>query len=306
MATVKESLRAHEDSLFNVLRDRYKWLLTGKAVAYLEDGDFDVIHNHLGWRLLPFARRFQHKMVTTLHSPLDPPEQQVVLEPYAHYNYASISLNQRKGMPELHFVGNAYNGIAVDKFTVGDGKEGYLAFLGRMSPEKGPLEAIKVARATGKPLRMAAKVDTVDKAYFEKEVRPLIDGQHITFIGEVNHEQKVSFLGNASALLMPIQWEEPFGLVTIEALACGTPVIGLARGSLPEIIVDGKNGFLCKTVEEMIERVDDLRTIDRAQCRQDAEQRFSVRRMAESYLEIYETLAKTKSRPTKQRAAVRG
>ena len=290
VATTPESLRAHAGSQFDMLRDRYKWIITGKAVELLEDGDFDIIHNHLGWRLLPFARRFKHKLLTTLHSPLEPPEQQVVLEPYADYAFASISLNQQRGMPGLHFAGNAYNGIDVARFKASDGDGGYLAFLGRMSPEKGPVDAIKIAKATGQRLRMAAKVDVVDKKYFEKEVLPLVDGQQIEFIGEVVHEQKVAFLGQAKALLMPIHWEEPFGLVNTEAMACGTPVIGLRRGALPEIIEDGISGFLCDDVSMMIMRVGELDTIDRSACRTRAEALFSKRHMAQSYLEIYQAV----------------
>jgi glycosyltransferase involved in cell wall biosynthesis len=297
--TVPESLRAHAGSQFDVLRDRYKWIVTGKAVELLEDGDFDIIHNHLGWRLLPFARRFKHKLVTTLHSPLEPPEQQVVLEPYAGYAYVSISLNQRKGMPGLHFAGNAYNGIDVERFTVGDGSGGYLAFLGRMSPEKGPVDAIKAAKASGQRLRMAAKVDVVDKEYFESEVLPLVDGKQIEFIGEVGHDQKVEFLGKARALLMPIHWEEPFGLVNIEAMACGTPVIGYTRGALPEIIEDGISGFLCDDVDAMAKRVGDLEKISRQACRARTEALFSKRHMAQAYLEIYQAVLDSQQGPVR-------
>lgn len=281
------ALRAETEPKFAKFREYFKYIYTGRVLEILEDNDFDIIHNHLGWRLLPFSRRFHSKLLTTIHKSVYDPDQKVGYEPYTHYAYTSISKNQELGMPELNFVGTAYNGIEVDRFTVGDGKGEYLAFLGRMSPEKGPLEAIEIAKAAGKKLRMAAKVDITDQAYFDANIKPLIDGEQIQFIGEVNHEQKNEFLGNASALLMPIQWDEPFGLVTVEAFACGTPVIALKRGALPEVIKDGEVGFLCDTVDQMIERVGDLPKINRQACRDYVEERFTARRMAESYVNIY-------------------
>lgn len=292
VSIVDESLRSHPGSDFDAMRERYKWIATGKCIELLEDGDFDIVHNHFGWRLLPFARRFAQKMVTTTHSPLDVTAQQIVMEPYADYNYISISMSQRKGMPQLHYVGNAYNGIDVESFHLGKDDGGYLAFLGRLSPEKGPLEAIKVAKATGQKLKLAGKVDHVDQAYFDTVIKPHIDGEQIEFIGEVNHQQKDAFLGGASAFLMPIHWEEPFGLVVVEAMACGVPVLALRRGSIPELVIDGKTGYVCKTLEELTRRVADVPAISRETCRQHVRDNFSMRGMANAHVAIYEEVAK--------------
>ncbi len=283
------SLRAAEsDAIRKAFREQLKILYVGKQLEVLEDGDFDIIHNHNEWQLLPFARRIKNRLITTTHLPfLSDPAQRMLYEPYKDYAFVSLSLRQREGLPTMNYVGNVYNGIEVDNFTVGAGDGGYLAFLGRMSPSKGPMEAIKIAKATGMKLKMAAKVDEVDKAYFEEKIKPLIDGEQIEFIGEIGHERKVEFLGHARALLEPINWEEPFGLVTIEAFACGTPVIAIAKGALPEVIDDGKVGFLCNSVDEMVERVKQLGDIDRGHCRSYVESRFTARIMAENYLAIY-------------------
>lgn len=283
------SIRSDETMLR--YRDRFKFIGTGRVVDMLRREAFDIVHNHLGWRLLAFMHLIETPMLTTLHGPLTGEDQRVTFGEYKTANYVSISNNQRAGMPDLHFVANVYNGIAVDKFKLGPPERSYLAFLGRMSPEKGPVEAIKIAKASGSQLRMAAKIDPVDAAYFEREVKPLIDGKQIQFIGEVNHERKLSFLGNAAALLMPINWEEPFGLVVPEAMACGTPVIGLRRGSLPELIIDGKVGFICSTLDEMVQRVADVGTIDPQVCRHHVIDNFSIARMVDGYLEAYTLVA---------------
>ncbi len=282
------SLRADPKML--QFREKYKYIGTGKAIDILRAGSFDVIHNHLGWRLLPFVGTLSTPVVTTLHGQLCTEDQRVSFAPFAERSFVSISLSQRRGMPALHYVGNVYNGIEVERFSVGTGSRSYLAFLGRMSPEKGPVEAIRVARAAGIPIKLAAKVDAVDKVYFEQEVAPLLDNKTATFIGEVNHAQKVELLQHAVALLSPIQWEEPFGLVNVEAMACGTPVIALGRGSLPELIADGKTGYICKTVEEMTAKVAVVDRLDRAACRAAVEQRFSASAMARNYLAVYQQI----------------
>ena len=279
------------DPLMVKYRNIYSYSGTGRILQLLREHRFDIIHNHFGWQILPFATLVNTPIVTTLHGPLNAIDQQLCFGPYADENFVSISNNQRKGMPQLHYVANVYNGIQTDAFSGGKTRRDYLAFLGRISPEKGIVEAIQVARAANVPLRIAAKVDPIDQTYFRRKVRPLIDGKFITFIGEVRHAEKVTFLQGARALLMPIQWEEPFGLVNIEALACGTPVIGLKRGSLPEIIDDGKTGFLCNDENDMATCVAKLPALNAAVCRAAAEQRFSARTMAESYLTVYKTLA---------------
>lgn len=290
LEVIPQSLRTYLPPELQPFRERYKYICTGRVLDLLDQHEFDIVHNHLRWRLLPFANYIKAPIATTIHVALNLPEEKVCFEPFADANYVSISLNQRLAMPNLNYVGNVYNGIEVEKFAIGNGAGGYLAFLGRMSPEKGPLDAIKIAKATGQKLKMAAKVDLADKAYFESEIKPLVDGKQIEFIGEVNHEAKVDFLGNASALLMPIHWEEPFGLVTVEAFACGTPVIGLAQGSLPEIIADEKVGYICENVDEMIARVSDLPQIDRTACREYASEHFSAEHMAKDYLKVFQQI----------------
>lgn len=288
----KRPLREIEELKNLQLRDTYKFMGVGKAVAYLAKNKFDVIHNNIGWRLLPFEEILGCPVVTTLHGPLDIAYQQRVYGEYRSSRYISISLNQRKPMPELNFIANVYNGIDISKFRFYPKHKDYFAFLGRMSPEKGPVQAIKIAKAAGVKLVMAAKVDAVDEEYFRKEVEPLIDEDQIKFVGEVDHEGKLELLGNAKALLAPIQWEEPFGLFFVEAMACGTPVISMRRGSVPEIILDKKTGFICDSSEEAVEKIKDLDTIDRKFCFDYASDKFSAAHMAENYLKAYEKAVK--------------
>ncbi|MEO8065929.1 MAG: glycosyltransferase family 4 protein [Candidatus Doudnabacteria bacterium] len=270
------------------LRDAYKYMGTGEILSYLYKSKFDIVHNHLGWRLLPFAKIIPCPIVTTLHGPLDVPYQQVVYSKYKEANYVSISLSQRKPMPELNFVGNVYNGIDMAKFKFFPEPKDYFAFLGRMSPEKGPVQAIEIAKLSGVKLIMAAKVDSVDQIYFDKNVKHLIDGEQIKFIGEVDHAGKLELLGNARALIAPIQWEEPFGLFFTEAMACGTPVITMKRGSTPEIIVDGKTGYLCNNVDEAVAAVKKIDKINRKDCFDHVQINFSTQKMSADYVKVYE------------------
>lgn len=284
----KRPLREISELKDLTLRDTYKFIGVGKVVSYLAKNKFDVVHNNIGWRLLPFEEILGCPVVTTLHGPLDIPYQQRVYGEYKNSRYVSISLNQRKPMSELNFIANVYNGIEVDKFKFFAKSKDYFAFLGRMSPEKGAVQAIKIAKAAGVKLLMAAKVDAVDEDYFKKEVEPLIDEDQIKFVGEVDHEGKVELLGNARALLAPIQWEEPFGLFFVEAMACGTPVISMRRGSVPEIVIDKKTGFICDSLEEAIEKTREIDKIDRDFCHKHVQENFSAAHMAEAYVKAYE------------------
>jgi glycosyltransferase involved in cell wall biosynthesis len=269
------------------LREAWRHVGVGRVVSYLLKEKFDIVHNHVGWDLLAFKDILSTPTVTTLHGPLNIPSHQEMYRVLKAENYVSISLSQRRPMPDLHFVGNVYNGVDMEAFRFFPQPKDYLAFLGRMSPEKGPVQAIQVARKTGMRLIMAAKVDPVDEEFFEREVKPLIDGKQIVFIGEVGHKDKVKLLGNAKALLSPIQWEEPFGLVFIEAMACGTPVLTFRRGSVPEIVEDGVTGFACRTMEEMVEKAALLETIDRRACFDRVREHFSAKRMTEKYVDVY-------------------
>lgn len=269
------------------LRDAYKYMGVGAIISYLSQYRYDIVHNHLGWRLLGFESVISSPVITTLHGPLDVDYQKHVYRAYSRSAYVSISLNQRRPLTDLNYVANVYNGIDTAIFPVSLQAKDYFAFLGRMSPEKGPIQAIQVAKQAGVKLIMAAKVDAVDQAFFEREVKPLIDGQQIQFIGEVDHQGKVALLGSAKALIAPIQWEEPFGLYFIEAMACGTPVITMKRGAAPEIVIDNKTGFLCTDLEEAVSKVGQIDKIDRATCAAHIEAHFSVEKMTADYLAAY-------------------
>lgn len=286
------SVREMPDATDMNFRNAYKYIGLGKVAEYFSQNRFDIIHNNLGWRLLAFEKILGSPVITTLHGPLDVPYQQKVYGTYKSSNYVSISLSQRKPMPELNFVANVYNGLDMAKFKFFPEPQDYFAFLGRMSPEKGPVQAIKAAKAAGIKLIMAAKVDAVDKAYFEKEVQPLIDGEQIKFIGEVDHAGKVELLGGAKALLGLIQWEEPFGLFFTESMACGTPVIAMNRGSVPELIQDGVTGYVCNSQEEAVAAISKVGKLDRKTCYEHVLNNFSSVQMAEGYLGAYQKIAR--------------
>jgi glycosyltransferase involved in cell wall biosynthesis len=202
--------------------------------------------------------------------------------------FVSISNSQRRHSPKLNYVDTIYHGIYPDEFEFNGTPGDYLAFLGRIHPQKGPVHAIKIARATGQKLIIAAKTDPAEFEYLRKRVKPLIDGKQIIFLGEVGQAEKVKLLKNARALLSPLQWDEPFGIVNLEAMACGTPVITMRRGSMPEIIEDGKTGFLCRSSAEMRAAIQKIDTIDRSYCRKYVEQHFTAREMAENYIKVFD------------------
>jgi glycosyltransferase involved in cell wall biosynthesis len=273
------------------LREAWRHVGAARVVSYLLRERFDVIHNHIGWDFLAFRDVFDAPIVTTLHGPLNIPSHQEMYRVYRDENYVSISFSQRRPMPDLNYVGNVYNGVDTDTFPFFSRPQDYVAFLGRMSPEKGVVQAIEAARRAGVRLVMAAKVDPVDENFFRKKVKPLIDGRQTVFIGEVGHREKVKLLGNARALLAPIQWEEPFGLVFIEAMACGTPVLTFSRGSVPEIVEDGVTGFACRTMDDLVAKVGRLDDLDRKKCVERVRGSFSARKMTEQYLEVYRKAA---------------
>lgn len=259
-------------------------------------GEFDVIHNHLGHQLVPFADLIQTPVVTTLHGAFRCEHFCGFAKQYAHHPLISISYYQRTLCPDLNYVGNVYHGLELEKYKPNEqapvkGAESYLAFLGRFSKEKGPAEAIRIARETGYKLIMAGKVNDWEQDYFDAEIAPHIDGDRIRYIGEVQHEQKIELLANAAATLCPISWPEPFGLVFAESMACATPVIALRNGSIPELISQHISGFYGDTVEELIEAVRHLEQFDRIAVRRHAEHQFSRRRMIENYLDVYRALS---------------
>jgi glycosyltransferase involved in cell wall biosynthesis len=251
----------------------------------------DQIHFHCDYFHFPFTRRLGVPHVTTLHGRLDIPDLALLYEEFRDQPLVSISEFQRRPVPNARWVGNVYHGLPVDLLRpLADGPGDYLAVLGRISPEKGVDRAIDIAERAGMPLKIAAKVDPADKVYFEQVIEPLLDKPHVEYLGEIGDTAKQEFLGRARALVFPIDWPEPFGLVMIEAMACGTPVVAFERGSVPEVIEDGKSGFVVSDVDEAVEAVTHLEEIDRAECRAEFERRFTAERMAADYLAVYRTL----------------
>jgi glycosyltransferase involved in cell wall biosynthesis len=260
--------------------------------------DFDVIHSHLDWVHLPLLRRLEVPFVTTMHGRLDLPSLSALTRRFASTPMVSISDHQRIPLPDLNWVDTIYHGLPEKLLSASFRPEGgYLAFLGRVAPEKGPDVAIRIAKAAGLTLRIAAKIPRSESRFFKEKIRPLLDSNRVEFIGEVGEREKAEFLGNAAALLFPIDWPEPFGLVMIEAMACGTPVIAWRRGSVPEIIDHGRTGFIVESEEEAVEAIGRLRELDRRTVRAVFEQRFTARRMAEDYLRCFEMLSSRRGSP---------
>ncbi len=253
--------------------------------------EFDVFHFHMDYWPFSLFSRQRTPFVTTMHGRLDLPELQPVFNTFPYVPIVSISDAQRAPLPQANFVRTVLHGLPENLLTPQPGPQDYLAFLGRIAPEKGPDRAIRIARACGIPLKIAAKVDKADQVYFETVIRPMLAGGGVEMIGEISDAQKPAFLSGAVGLLMPIDWPEPFGLVMIEAMACGTPVIAFNYGSVPEIIEDGLTGFIVSDEAGAITAVQKLPTLSRAGVRQRFEQRFTARRMAEDYLTIYRSLA---------------
>lgn len=252
--------------------------------------EFDIIHYHVDYLHFPLSRRLGRPQVTTLHGRLDIPDLVPLYREFRDMPVVSISNAQREPLPFANWQGTVYHGLPLDLYTFRPEPGRYLAFLGRISPEKRLDRAIRIALRTGLELKIAAKVDRVDKEYFESVIKPLLKEPGIEYLGEIGEGEKDEFLGNALALLFPIDWPEPFGLVMIEALACGTPVIAYRRGSVPEVLEDGVTGFIVHGFEDAVRAVEEVHKIDRARCRAVFEERFSARRMAQDYLAIYQNL----------------
>jgi glycosyltransferase involved in cell wall biosynthesis len=259
--------------------------------VYRRAHEFDVIHCHTTYLGLPLTSFTATPTVLTHHGRLDVRELRPVFHAYPGVHHVSISDDQRRPLSGLNWTKTVYHGLPLELYPFAPqsrGHDPFLLFLGRISPEKRPDSAIRIACRAGLPLRIAAKVDRVDSAYFETTIRPLLDHPLVEFIGEVDEAQKCALLGDALALLFPIDWPEPFGLVMIEALACGTPVIARRRGSVPEVVRDGVTGFVCETDEEMVTAVQKTALLERAACRHAFVERFSVQRMTRDYVAVYE------------------
>jgi glycosyltransferase involved in cell wall biosynthesis len=272
-APLKSDLAAHMTMLAEVLK---------------RADDFDVIHFHTDIAHFPFFSRWADKTITTLHGRLDLKDLPGVYERWPEFGLVSISDDQRRPLPFANWKATVHHGMPADLYRFQAESKGYLAFLGRISPEKRPDRAIQIATKLGKPLKIAAKVDAADKIYWETVIKPMIDGNPlIEFVGEIGDHQKSAFLGGAEALLFPIDWPEPFGLVMIEAMACGTPVVAFRCGSTAEIVEDGETGYLVETLEQAVAAADRASLLDREAIRAHFELRFSAVAMARRYLDVY-------------------
>ncbi len=271
-APLKSDLAAHLSMLDEVRR---------------RQDDFDVIHFHTDMAHFPMFETVAARTLTTLHGRLDLKDLADVYQRWPRFPLVSISDAQRIHLPHANWTGTVHHGMPPANYQFCGEPQGYLAFLGRISPEKGPDRAIAIAKAAGLPIKIAAKVDAADKVYFDTLIKPLLDHPLVEFIGEIGDGEKSAFLGGALALVFPIEWPEPFGLVMIEAMACGAPVIAFRHGSAPEIIEDGVTGFLVDGVAEAAQAVARLPELDRAAVRARFDSRFTSRAMAEAYLELY-------------------
>jgi glycosyltransferase involved in cell wall biosynthesis len=259
--------------------------------------EFDVLHFHTDYFPLSLFSRQRTPFVTTLHGRLDLLEFKLVYETFPEAPFVSISDHQRRPIPSLNWVRTVHHGIPARLLTPQPVRQRYFAFLGRISPEKGADKAIRITAEAGVPLKIAAKIDAADQAYWDNEIAPLVArSPHVEFIGEINDAQKPAFLSGAHALLFPIDWPEPFGLVMIEAMACGTPIIAFNRGSVPEVIDHGLTGFIVPDEAAAVAAIGNLDKLDRKAVRAQFDRRFTARRMAEDYLSVYEELCAA-SRP---------
>jgi glycosyltransferase involved in cell wall biosynthesis len=253
---------------------------------------FDILHFHIDFLHAPLVHEFSHPTLTTLHGRLDLPDLPAFYRVFPRLPVVSISSDQRRYLPHVNWVGTVPHGIPADLLAFQPHPSGgYLAFLGRISPEKRPDRAIEIATRTGLPLKIAAKIDRADQAYWNEEIRPMIQAHsNVEFVGEINESDKARFLGEAAALLFPVDWPEPFGLVMVEAMACGTPTVAFECGSVPEVLEDGASGFIVDTLEQAVHAVRQIASLDRAKVRSEFERRFTAERMASCYLEIYDKL----------------
>lgn len=269
----------------------YDWVHVAGAIEYARN--FDIIHNHAGELVMASSRLTDVPMLSTMHC-LTTRDTQFVWECYEGY-YNTISHAQRAAVPPTsgRYAGTVYNAIDVASFPFSAEKDGYLLSLNRISPEKGTHLAIEAARRSGQKLIVAGKVDRADRDYYRDVVEPLIDGRDVVYLGEADQQMKRELYVRAKALLMPICWEEPFGLVAVEAMACGTPVLAFARGAMPELIKHRETGFLLHSLDEMVSALDELDSIDPLACRQHVEANFDTARMVQDYLDVYQTILET-------------
>ncbi|MGB9197974.1 MAG: glycosyltransferase family 4 protein [Terriglobales bacterium] len=257
-----------------------------------EEKRFDLIHFHIDYLHFPVSRSQRLLQITTLHGRLDIPDLAPLYHQFSEMPVVSISDSQRAPLPWINWQGTVHHGLPEDTFSTHQKHDGYLAFLGRVSPEKGLDRAIEIAKQARVPLKIAAKIDRADREYFETVIEPLLNTDLIEFVGEIGDHEKNEFLGNALAMVFPIAWAEPFGIVMIEAMACGVPVLAYPGGSVPEIIEDGVNGFLVDNIKDAVNAIKRIGAVDRNECRRRFLKRFTSRRMARDYMAIYERVAR--------------
>lgn len=286
----EEATHAKTHHIDTELESAYDFRSMVTASDFLETQRFDIIHNNAEWLFLPFAKRLQSPVVTTCHKNYkQAPAKGSMLMEFKELPFVSISNSQRELLPGLNYIKTIHHGIDLIPYEFNGTPEDYLLFLGRITPQKNLSGAIEIAKRTNTRLLIAAKIDLKDEPYYKTEIEPLIDGDRIVYLGEVGLDEKVKLLKNAKALLSPVTWSEPFGMVNIEAMACGTPVIGSNWGALPEIIT-AETGFVCDTLEEMCRAVERIDTIERRKCRERVEASFNAKIMTRQYVELYKSL----------------
>ncbi|WP_199540025.1 glycosyltransferase family 4 protein [Paraburkholderia kururiensis] len=278
------------------IRDRVAPHMLLMELVRRQADQFDVLHFHMDYYSFSVFKRQETPFVTTLHGRLDLPEQQPVFDTFNTQHVVSISNAQRQPLPQAKWLTTVYHGLPERLYTPQPVEQRYLAFLGRISPEKRVDTAIRIAGRCGMKLRIAAKVDAADREYFDRDIRPLLELPHVEYIGEIDDSQKAAFLSGAHALLFPIDWPEPFGLVMIEAMACGTPVIAFNRGSVPEVLDEGVSGFIVEDEIGACAAVNRLNRVSRAGVRRRFEERFTSHRMAQEYVDAYQSVIRAQKR----------
>lgn len=258
---------------------------------------FDILHYHIEHLHFPLARINKKPQITTLHNRLDMPDLQYLYDTFNDMPVVSISNSQRAPLPQAHWAGTVYHGIPRDLYPYGEGTGNYVAFIGRISPEKRVDRAIEVAKKAGIKLKIAAKIDKESQEYYEESIQHLMDHPLIEFIGEIGEAQKGELMGNAKALLFPIDWPEPFGMVMVESMACGTPVIAYGCGAVPEVVDAGQTGYIVQSIEEAVTALENIDQISRRECRQVFEQRFTADKMTENYINVYKQMLNKQGTP---------
>jgi glycosyltransferase involved in cell wall biosynthesis len=259
--------------------------------------DFDIVHFHVDYLHFPLSRALNITNVTTLHGRLDLPDLAPIFREFQDMPLVSISDHQRTPLPFASWFATIYHGMPKDDCEFHATSSNYLAFLGRISPEKRVDRAIAIAKRAGMEIRIAAKVDKVDQEYFNTQIKPLLDHPLVNYTGEITPQEKNELLGNAYAVLFPIDWPEPFGLVMIEAMASGTPVIAYRHGSVPEVVNEGETGFIVENIDEAVIAVEKVAALSRHRCRQVFEERFSSERMTRDYIDVYQAIIDRAQRP---------